>query len=635
MPYQVLARKYRPQRFDDIVGQQAATRTLRNALAQRRLAQAFVFAGPRGVGKTTTARILARALNCAAGPTPDPCGTCDACVEIAEGRDIDVLEIDAATHTQVENIREVIIAGLAMAPVRNRYKVYIIDEVHQLSSHSFNALLKSIEEPPPHVMFMMATTQIEKIPETILSRSQVYELRTIGRQQIADQLRMIADAESIAVEDAALGLVARAADGSMRDAQSAFDQVIAFAGEQIGVDDVSTVLGLIGREPVLDAVAAVADEDGAAVFDLVGRFVEAGYDLRLVCRELSRAVRDLLVLSIDPSRAADPEIAGEGERERLLQLAQRFSREDLMRAFDAIARAEAEIRSAAQPRYHLEMALLRWMHLRKLVPLADLLQGRGSPARTMGGAVSPPRGSPREPAPRPTLSPSGERERGAAPRPTPSPSGERERGAAPRPTPSPSGEREREPAPSPTPSPLGERERGAPPRPTPSPSRYPQATAGQSGSIPAPSNAPAPGVKQALLKEIKQSNKVFHGMVVAPARRIDLEGDRLIFTFPADRRTAATQLKKKREWVEALASQIVGRRLTVEAVQAQEGQKLPREAPGAGESEAGAAAAEPGDGDGPAGDGAADGLRARALGDPLVKAIQELFPAEITDIESM
>ena len=285
MPYQVLARKYRPQRFDDIVGQQATTRTLRNALAQGRLAQAFVFAGPRGVGKTTTARILARALNCAAGPTPDPCGTCDACVEIAEGRDIDVLEIDAATHTQVENIREVIIAGLAMAPVRNRYKAYIIDEVHQLSSHSFNALLKSIEEPPPHVMFMMATTQLEKIPETILSRSQVYELRTIGRQQIADQLRTIADAESIAVEDAALALVARAADGSMRDAQSAFDQVIAFAGEQIGVDDVSTVLGLIGREPVLDAVAAVADEDAAAVFDLVGRFVEAGYDLRLVCRE--------------------------------------------------------------------------------------------------------------------------------------------------------------------------------------------------------------------------------------------------------------------------------------------------------------------------------------------------------------
>src|SRR2546425_10563830 len=195
MAYQVIARKWRPQKFDDVVGQQAVTRTLRNALASGRLAQSFVFAGPRGVGKTTTARILARALNCTTGPTPDPCGVCDACVEIAEGRDIDVLEIDAATHTQVDNIREVIISGLAITPVRNRYKVFIIDEVHQLSTSSFNALLKSIEEPPPHVVFMMATTELHKIPETVLSRSQVYELRTISTRAIAAQLRKIADAE--------------------------------------------------------------------------------------------------------------------------------------------------------------------------------------------------------------------------------------------------------------------------------------------------------------------------------------------------------------------------------------------------------------------------------------------------------
>src|SRR6266567_2407533 len=201
MSYQVIARKWRPQKFDEVVGQQAVTRTLRNALASRRLAQAFVFAGPRGVGKTTTARILARALSCQDGPTPEPCGVCDACVEIAEGRDIDVLEIDAATHTQVENIREVIIAGLSIAPVRNRYKVFIIDEVHQLSSHSFNALLKSIEEPPPHVVFMMATTELDKIPETVLSRSQVYEFRTISTKSIADQLRHIVDADGIAIGD--------------------------------------------------------------------------------------------------------------------------------------------------------------------------------------------------------------------------------------------------------------------------------------------------------------------------------------------------------------------------------------------------------------------------------------------------
>ena len=596
MAYQVLARKYRPQRFDDVVGQQAATKTLRNALAQGRLAQAFVFAGPRGVGKTTTARILARALNCASGPTPDPCGTCDACREIAEGRDIDVLEIDAATHTQVDNIREVIIAGLAMAPVRNRYKVYIIDEVHQLSSHSFNALLKSIEEPPPHVVFMMATTQLEKIPDTILSRSQVYELRTIGRQQIAEQLRMIADAESIAVDDAALGLVARAADGSMRDAQSAFDQVIAFAGETIGIDDVSTVLGLIGRDPVLDAVTAVADEDAAAVFGLAGRFVEAGYDLRMVCRELSRAIRDLLVLSVDPARADDPEIAGEGERDRLLALAQRFSREDLMRAFDAMARAEAEIRSAAQPRYHLEMALLRWMHLRKLVPLSELLQGRGA------SAVPPFRRPTRQTAPRARFA-AGIRG-GASPR-----------GAC-----------------------RGRHARCGRPRAarTPVASVAAPAAKGPAGEA---------GAKDMLLAEIKQANRFFHGTVVSQAQRIEVVGDRLVFAFPPARQTLAAQLKAKREWIETLSARVVGRRLTVEAVQEQ-----PAEAQGAQERAAAAVAPSAGGaagtgtmagegsvtkGGSPVADGPSTRLRERALGDSVVKAMLELFPAEITSVEKI
>ena len=378
MSYQVIARKWRPQRFDDVVGQQAVTRTLKNALSSGRLAQAFVFAGPRGVGKTTTARILARALNCEKGPTGEPCGVCDACVEIAEGRDIDVLEIDAATHTGVENVREVIIAGLSIVPVRNRYKIFIIDEVHQLSGPSFNALLKSIEEPPPHVVFMMATTELDKIPETVLSRSQVYEFRTIGTRTIVDQLRKIVDAEGISVGDESLLLIARDADGSMRDAQSKLDQVIAFTGATIGADDVATVLGLVGRDLLLNTLQAVADEDAVAAFVLAGHAVEMGYDLRLVCRELSRVVRDLLVLSVDPSRAQDPEIAADGERDRLLDLAKRFSREDLLRAFDLLTRAESEIRTAAQPRYHLEMALLRWIHLRKLTPIEDLIQSVGA-----------------------------------------------------------------------------------------------------------------------------------------------------------------------------------------------------------------------------------------------------------------
>ena len=376
MTYQVLARKWRPQRFDDVIGQQAVTRTLRNAIASGRIAQAFVFAGQRGSGKTTTARILARALNCVKGPTADPCGVCDACLEIAQGRDIDVLEIDAASHTGIDTIREVIIDNLAFAPVRDHYKVFIIDEVHQLSGSSFNALLKSIEEPPPHVVFMMATTELHKIPDTILSRSQVFEFRTIPTPLITAQLQKIVNAEALQAEDAALSLIARAAEGSMRDAQSALDQVIAFAGNTITAEDVSTVLGLVGRDLLFDLVDAVVAEDAPRAFALADRAVASGHDLRLVVRELTRVVRDLMIVSVDPSRVGDGELA-EGERDRLTQLASRFSREDSMRAFDLLANAEQEIRTASHPRYQFEMLLLKWMHTRKLVPLTDLLAGGG------------------------------------------------------------------------------------------------------------------------------------------------------------------------------------------------------------------------------------------------------------------
>ena len=369
-----LARKWRPQRFEDVIGQRGVVDTLKNAITSDRLAQAFIFAGPRGVGKTTTARILARALNCVTGPTPAPCGKCDACVEIAEGRDFDVFEIDGATYTGVDDVRRVIIEPLAIAPLRDRFKVFIIDEVHRLSKQAFDALLKSIEEPPPYVKFMMATTDLHAVPATIQSRSQVFELRTLPFAAIRDQLAAVTTDEKVAIDDAALALIARSAEGSMRDALSALDQVLAFSAQRVTARHVSTVLGVIGRDLQLEVLETVAREDVAAVFGLAGTIVESGFDLRIVCRELARLVRDLLVVRIDPTRLGDPEIAAEGERDRLKALATVFSREDLMRSFDLLGRAEFEIRGSSQPRHHFEMSLVKWIHLRKMTELTEIIE---------------------------------------------------------------------------------------------------------------------------------------------------------------------------------------------------------------------------------------------------------------------
>ena len=519
MSYQVLARKWRPQRFDDVIGQQAVTRTLRNAITSGRVAQAFVFAGQRGSGKTTTARILARALSCVKGPTADPCGECDACVEIAQGRDIDVLEIDAASHTGIDNIREVIISGLSITPVRNRYKVFIIDEVHQLSGPSFNALLKSIEEPPAHVVFMMATTELHKIPDTILSRSQVFEFRTIPIGLIAGQLRKIADAEGIEVPDAALLLIARAAEGSMRDAQSALDQVLSFAGNTITVDDVSIVLGLVGRDLLFDLLDAIVAEDGPAAFALADRAVEAGHDLKLVCRELSRVIRDLMIVSVDPSRAGDGDLA-EGERERLTQLASRFSREDLMRAFDLLSKAEQDIRTASHPRYQFEMVLLKWMHLRKLVPLTELLEAGGSTGPTRPAQLPTPNAQrPRRPVPAPVKT-------AALPSPEPRTGG------------------------SPNPE-----------------SRIPNRE----------SRISNPDLKDALLAEIRSGKTPFYNTVVAQAQRIDVNADRVTFVFAASQSMLREWFDQQRPWLEAAAERIAGRKISVVSAAAEAG--APADAP--------------------------------------------------------
>jgi len=582
MSYQVLARKYRPQRFDDVVGQDVVTRTLRNAITAGRIAQAFVFAGSRGCGKTTTARILARALNCVKGPTPDPCGECDGCVEIAQGRDLDVLEIDAASHTGVDNIREVVIAGLAFPPARDRYKVFIIDEVHQLSTASFNALLKSIEEPPPHVVFMMATTEPHKIPDTIMSRSQVFEFRTISVKAIVEQLRRITAAEQVDASDAALALIARAAEGSMRDAQSALDQVIAFAGKTIAVDDVSTVLGLVGRDLLMDLIGAVVAEDAARAFALAERAVESGIDLRLVCRELSQVVRDMMVVSIDPARAGEADL-GADERERLMALSREFSREDLMRAFDLLSTAEQEIRTVSHPRYYFEMVLLRWMHLRKLVPLADLLDQLGSggtrPTTPRSAAASGTTGAPTRSKLAPTsnavapasskLAPTGHSVASTSKKVAPTSSSD-----------------------APTSDKLA---------PT--------------GNAVAP-----PSFKDAFLAEIRSGKAFFYNTVVAQAQKIDAADDRVTFTFLPAHRALREQFDQSRTWLEAAAERLTGRKVAVVAVQAA------AEAAHTGDSGSAAVA--------PAAAPKRD-LKAEALSSTGVQALLDVFPAEIRDVEEM
>jgi DNA polymerase-3 subunit gamma/tau len=597
MSYTVIARRWRPQTLSEVVGQRAVTQTLRNAITSGRIAQAFVFAGPRGVGKTTTARILARMLNCVTGPTPDPCGVCDACREIADGRDMDVLEIDAATHTGIDNVREVIISGLAIMPVRDKYKIFIIDEVHQLSASSFNALLKSIEEPPPHVAFIMATTAPDKIPDTIVSRSQVFEFKTIASKSIAEQLQKIADdpTDPIAASPEAIALIARAAEGSMRDAETAFDQVIAFSGKTVTVEDVATVLGLVGRDLLFDVIQAVADENGTAAFELAGRAVEAGYDLRLLCRELARLVRDLLVLSVDPSRMTDTDIAPEGDRERLKALLPRFSREDLLRSFDVLTRAESEIRGAAEPRYHLEMALLRWIHLRKLMPIEQLIE------RLEGGAPLGGPGPSRVAAPAMPASP-----RAFVPAPM----------------------RASTPAPSTSSASVARRlQSSAPAAPdaAQAASARPPAAAA-SVAAPASASVGGEGLKDAFLAAVLKAKTVLYSTTIAEALGVDVEGDRVRFRFDANHTMAADRLGREKALLESLASEAAGRRMTVTVDVVESGAKAGAPS-GAGRKPAATNAAAPG--------AMPEDLRERARQNPAVQALLDVFPGEIRDAKEL
>jgi DNA polymerase III subunit gamma/tau len=410
MTYQVLSRRLRPQRFADVVGQEHVTRTLQAAITGDRVAHAFLFAGPRGVGKTTTARILAKALNCERGPAPEPCNECSTCREIAEGIAFDVLEIDGASHTQVEKMRD-LMETVAHRPIKSRFKIYIIDEVHMLSSHSFNALLKTLEEPPPHAKFILATTDPHKVLQTVLSRCQRYDLRRIGLGALIAELRRAVEREGVALPDTTLALVAREAEGSLRDAQSLLEQVLA-GGE--GAPDEATVRALLGaadRALVVTVVDAVLAGDAAACLRQLATLHEHGYDAQRFCRDLLEHVRHLAVLAAtgDASLVAD---LPEAERVALQAQAGRRSADELQRIFGLLLETDETLASPLRtidPQLVLEMSVLRVATLPPLLPVDEILARldaiagaapAGSPpaAPSRGTQAAPPRASGAAPA---------------------------------------------------------------------------------------------------------------------------------------------------------------------------------------------------------------------------------------------
>lgn len=387
----VIARKFRPQTFDQVIGQESITRTLNNALKNDRVHHAYLFTGPRGVGKTTTARILAKSLNCAKGVTTTPCDSCSSCVEIAASRSIDVLEIDAASNTGVDNVRDVIINSISIAPARDRNKIFIIDEVHMLSTPAFNALLKTLEEPPPRVVFILATTDLQKVPDTILSRCQVFEFRAITLKKIASELRRIAGAEKIEISDSALLAIARAGEGSMRDAESALDQVISFSGTKVQDDDVSAALGLVSIETLNDTIQAIAEQDPERLVRIVDGVVSRGYDLRTFCREMMVHIRALLVVKIIGFDSELVQLPAT-EADTLTRLATYFSEQDLVRFFSILTKTEQDIRNSSQPRFQLEIGLVKLAQSRRLYRLEEAIERlEALESRLTGTASAAPR----------------------------------------------------------------------------------------------------------------------------------------------------------------------------------------------------------------------------------------------------
>ena len=585
MSYQVIARKWRPQRFEEIAGQQHITRTLANAIRAGRIPPAYIFSGQRGVGKTTTARILAKALNCEKGPTPEPCNECRFCRDVTSGSSLDVMEIDAASNRGIDQIRE-LREMVRYASAGGRYRVVILDEAHQLTDEASNALLKTLEEPPERVLFILATTQPEDLPDTIRSRSQHFHFRSLAFQEIVAALEGIAKKEGLELEPGAIAVIARAAEGSVRDALSLTEQAIAYCGNQITGEQVRELLGVVPEEVLDEMMGGIAARSAERALTLAHRLVAEGRHLQHFVREAIRHVRNLLVARV---AGAESELvaAPKDERERIRGQAAQFSEEDLTRFFSILLETEYDLRKKPDPPLHLELGLLRMVNAMRLAPLEQALaaaSGGGTSGVGAGRASSS------------AAKGGGEAAGAVAQAPSPSP-----RGAARAETPA--------------------KERSAPMQAAPASGRTVSAPAGpvpatSLGAI-ARSAGSFHGIEamqvESILTAVRGQTKMLAGLV-EQVTRWELDGSEMRVYFPRDRSALAEMLETTRDAMERLrtiASQVMGQPLRVCV-------KLDAAAAGTGTAPLRRA-------------GSAD-VRAKFERDPVVRAMLERFGGEIRDV---